>query len=295
VETVIIVPEEFSAASMAGGSGVVELLVDPDAVISGQVARSVLNGFASQVDAVRLSVATALLADGSFPDAETTAALTQAATAIADPVTVVEVAAADRQAGYATYYAAAMAILFVFLSAQFGVVSIHAERRNRTLARMLAAPLRWWSILAGKLIVSMVLALVSMGVIIVGTGLLLGATWGDPAALLALVLSAALAATGVSLLTVAFTHNEEQAGSAVAIVSLTLAVIGGSFFPANQGPELLSQLSLLTPHAWFLDGISDISTGGDLGSSVGSVAVLATIGLVTGGLGLLRGRRMVFG
>ena len=295
VETVIIVPEGFSAASMAGGSGVVELLVDPDAVISGQVARSVLQGFASQVDAVRLSVATALLADGSFPDAETTTALTQAATAIADPVTVVEVAAADRQAGYATYYAAAMAILFVFLSAQFGIVSIHAERRNRTLARMLAAPLRWWSILAGKLIVSMVLALVSMGVIIVGTGLLLGATWGDPAALVALVLSAALAATGVSLLTVAFTHNEEQAGSAVAIVSLTLAVVGGSFFPANQGPELLSQLGLLTPHAWFLDGISDISTGGDLGSSVSSVAVLATIGLVTGGLGLLRGRRMVFG
>lgn len=295
VETVIIVPEGFSAVSMAGGGGVVELLVDPDAVISSQVARSVLNGFASQVDAVRLSVATALVAGGSFPDAETTSALAQAATGTADPITVVEVAAADRQAGYATYYAAAMAILFVFLAAQFGVVSIHAERRDKTLARMLAAPLHWWSILAGKLIVSMVLALVSMGVIIIGTGLLLGATWGDPAALVALVLSAALAATGISLLTVAFTRNEEQAGSAVAIVTLTLAVIGGSFFPANQGPELLSQLSLLTPHAWFLDGVSDISTGGDIGSSASSVAVLAAIGLVTGGLGLLRGRRVVFG
>jgi ABC-2 type transport system permease protein len=293
VETAIVVPEGFSASALAGGGGTVQLLVDPDAIISGQVARSVLAGFASQVDAVQLSVTTALIADASIPDAGTTAALAELAVATADPVTIVDVVAADRQAGYATYYAAAMAILFVFLAAQFGVVSIHAERRNGTLSRMLAAPLHWWAILAGKIIVSMVLALISMGVIIVGTALLLGATWGDPIAVLALVLAAALAATGVSLLTVAFTKNEEQAGSAIAIVSLTLAVIGGAFFPANQGPELMAQLSRITPHAWFLDGINDISTGGDISSALTSVLVLAIIGLVTGGLGLLRGKRLV--
>ena len=143
------------------------------------------------------------------------------------------------------------------------------------------------------LIVSMVLALVSLGVIVGGTALLLGATWGDPVAIVALLLAAATAATGISLLTVAFTRNEEQAGSAIAIVSLTLAVIGGSFFPANQGPELLSQLSRITPHAWFLDAVNDVSTGGDLGSAAPSVAVLLAIGLVTGALGLLRGKRMV--
>ena len=293
VEAAIIVPEGFSASSMAGTGGSVDLIVDPDAVISAQVARSVLNGFASQIDAVQLSVATARISDARLPDAETTNALAELAAVTADPVTIVDFAAQNRLASYATYYAAAMAILFVFLAAQFGIASIHGERRTRTLARMLAAPLHWWSILAGKLIVSMVLALVSMGVIIVGTALFLGATWGDPVALIALVLSAALAATGISLLTVAFTKNEEQAGSAITIVSLTLAVLGGAFFPTNQGPEFMSQLSLITPHAWFLDGINDISTGGDLGSSATAVAVLLAVGLVTGGLGLLRAKRLV--
>ncbi len=293
IDAAIIVPEGFTASSMAGAGSTVDLVVDPDAIISSQVANSVLTGFASQVDAVGLSVATALIADASLPDAETTEALAELAAVAVDPVTIAQVAVEDRLAGYATYYAAAMAILFVFLAAQFGIVSIHAERRSRTLARMLAAPIHWWAILAGKIIVSMVLALVSMGVIIIGTGLLLGAQWGDPVALLALVLAAALAASGISLLTVAFTRNEEQAGSAIAIVSLTLAVIGGSFFPANQGPELLSQLSQLTPHAWFIDGINDLSTGGDLGSSITSVLVLVAIGAVTGGLGLLRAKRMV--
>ena len=294
VAAAIIVPEGFSASSMAGSGGSVVLDVDPDAIISAQVARSVLDGFASQIDAVQLSVTTALIADATLPDAETTAALAASATALADPVTIVDLAAEDRLAGYATYYAAAMAILFVFLAAQFGIVSIHTERRDRTLARMLAAPIHWWSILVGKIIVSMVLAIVSMGVIILGTALLLGATWGDPVALIPLVLSAALAATGISLLTVAFTRNEEQAGSAITIVSLTLAVIGGSFFPTTQGPEFMSQLSLLAPHAWFLDAVNDISTGGDLGSSIGPIIVLLVVGLVTGGLGLLRAKRMVF-
>jgi linearmycin/streptolysin S transport system permease protein len=293
VEAAIVVPAGFSVASMAGSGATVELLVDPDATISTQVARSLLAGFASEVDAVQLSVRTALVAKGGLPDAGATTSLAEQASAIADPVTLVDLAVADRTAGYTTYYAAAMAILFVFLSAQFGIVSIHAERRMKTLARMVASPIPWWSVLVGKLIVSIMLALVSMGVIIAGTGLLLGATWGDPLALAALVLAAALAATGVSLLVVAFTRNEDQAGAAISIVSITLAVIGGSFFPANQGPELLSQLSQLTPHAWFLDGVNDISTGGDLGSAATSVAVLATIGLVTGTLGLLRSRRLV--
>ena len=293
VEAAIIVPDGFSASSMAGSGGTVDLLVDPDAVISGQVARSVLRGFASRIDAVQLSVATALISDARLPDAETTAALAGLATATAEPVTIAAVAVEDRLAGYATYYAAAMAILFIFLAAQFGIVSIHAERRTKTHQRMLAAPIEWWAILVGKLIVSMVLALVSMGVIILGTGLLLGAAWGDPAALIPLVLSAALAATGISLLTVAFTRNEEQASSAITIVSLTLAVIGGSFFPTSQGPDFMSQLSLLAPHAWFLDAVNDISTGGDLGSSITSVAVLLAVGLVSGGLGLLRGKRLV--
>ena len=43
----------------------------------------------------------------------------------------------------------------------------------------------------------------------------------------------------------------------------------------------------------FLDGVNDISTGGDLGSSLTSTVVLLAVGLVTSGLGLLRAKRMV--
>ncbi len=293
VETAIIVPAGFSAATLTGGRTEVEVVVDPDASISGQVAGSVLAGFADDVNAVQLAVATAISAAGGFPDSATTSAMVERVRTMADPITVADVAAADRQASNATYYAAAMAIVFVFFSAQFGLISLHAERRAGTLARLLSAPLRWWSIVVGKVIVSMVMALASLGVIVLGTSLLLGARWGDPAAVATLMLAAATAATGIALLAVAFTRNEEQAGSAVAVVTIALAVVGGSFFPANQGPEVMSQLSVLTPHAWFLQGVNDVASDGDLVSVAGPAAVLLAIGLVAGGLGLLRVRRLV--
>jgi ABC-2 type transport system permease protein len=295
VATAIVIPVGFTADQQSGRGSTLELIVDPDATISGQVARSVLTGFASRADAVQLSIRTVLASSGSTPDAGLIGAVAADAQAMADPITIVTAAAADREAGYSTYYAAAMAIMFVFLAAQFGLASIHAERRTGTLPRMLAAPLAWWSILIGKTIVSVALAVVSMTVIVVGTALLLGAAWGDPLAVAALVLAAAIAATGIALLAVAFTRTEEQASSAVAIVTLTLAIIGGSFFPVSQGPEALAQLSRVTPHAWFLRGVSDVSTGGDLFAAAGPVLVLLAIGLLSGGLALPRARRLVIG
>jgi len=295
IDTAIIVPAGFSSDYLAGRGGEVQLVVDADAGISAEVARSLLAGFADRADAVQLAVRTAIAAAGGLPSPELVATVTQEARSMPDPVTVADLDVADRQAGYTTYYAGAMAILFVFLTAQFGLTSIHAERRAGTMARILAAPVRWPSVLLGKLIVSLVLSLVSMTVIVLGTGLLLGATWGDPVGLAVLLLAGALSATGIALLAVAFTQTEEQAGAAVAIVTLSLAVLGGSFFPANQSSELLAQLSLVTPHGWFLRGVNDLATGGDVASAAAPALVLVVIGLVCGGLGLLRARRMVTG
>ena len=40
-------------------------------------------------------------------------------------------------------------------------------------------------------------------------------------------------------------------------------------------------------------GHRDVSTGGDVTTAAVPVAVLTAIGVITGGLGLLRGKRMV--
>lgn len=293
VDTAIIIQAGFSDAASSGAAGRIELVGNPDAAISTGLARSVLAAFGSEIDAIRLSIATASSAVGRPPDDADTAALTDLARSLPAPVALVDEVAQDRTVSTSTYYAAAMAILFVFLGAQFGVTSLLAEKRAKTLSRMVAAPIRPVSILAGKTLVSMILAVVSMSVIVIGTAVLLGARWGDPVAIGALILAAAIAATGIALLAVGLVRTEDQASSLVAIVTISLAVLGGSFFPVSQGSGLLSQLSYLTPHRWFLDGVGDVAAGGDAVSVAGPIVVLAVFGLVAGGIGLWRARRVV--
>jgi ABC-2 type transport system permease protein len=160
---------------------------------------------------------------------------------------------------------------------------------------MLASPIAARSVLLGKVLVSITLAVVSMSVIVVGTTALLGARWGDPLAVAALIVATALAASGIALLVVGFARNEDQAGGLIAIVAMTLAILGGAFFPMSQAPEGMARLSLLTPQAWFLRGINDLAGGDGIGVVLQPVIVLVSIGLVTGALGLARARRVVTG
>ena len=292
VDAAIVIPAGFSDAIQAGEPARL-LVIGGSSALSSEIARSVLTAFGSEVTAVQVGVRTTLDALGSAPEPTLIARLAQAALAIPAPIVVTADETADRQATSTTYYGASMAIMFVFFAAQFGVVGLLAERRNGTLARMLASPITPTTILLGKVLVSLALAAISMSVVVIATTLMLGASWGDPLAVAALVLAASIAATGIATLVVGFARTEEQAGGAVAIVALTLAVLGGSFFPLSQAPEGLASLGVITPHAWFIRGINDLSSGGGIQTVAGSVLVLTVVGLVTGAIGLARARRVV--
>jgi ABC-2 type transport system permease protein len=292
VAAAIVIPAGFTEAVQAGAPAQLLVIGGPSS-LSAEIARSVLAGFGSQITAIQVAVGTALAAAGEAPDPALARELAAAALAAPAPIVLTTGETADRTASSKTYYGASMAVLFVFFAAQFGVLSLLAERRNGTLARMLAAPIAPATILLGKVLVSIVVASISMTVIVLATTFLMGADWGDPMAVAALVLAVALAASGIATLIVGFARTEEQASSFIAVVALTLAVFGGSFFPMSQAPEGMATLSLVTPHAWFIRGINDLAAGGGIAVVGPSLAVLVAIGVVTGGIGLLRARQVV--
>ncbi len=292
-DVAIVIPAGFSDAVQSARRAELQVIGNANATLATQVARSILAAFASSVEGVQVAVATVITSGmgGSDPAAIDQAA--QAAMAAPAPIAIDEARTSDRLASSSTYYAAAMAVMFLFFAVQFGVVSIHAERRAGTLARMLAAPISARSVLVGKVLVSLVLGSVSMGIVAAASTFLTGARWGDPIAVAALIVAAVFAASGIALLVVGFTRNEEQAGGLTAIVSMVLAVLGGSFFPLSQAPEVLNQLSLVTPHAWFLRGINDLASNEGIAIILPSLAVLTAFGLVTGGLGIVRAGKVV--
>jgi ABC-2 type transport system permease protein len=187
-----------------------------------------------------------------------------------------------------------MAIFFLFFTVQLGVLSLLGERRQGTLPRLVAAPIAPWAIIAGKALGSFALGLVAMTVLVVTTGLLLGAEWGPPLAVALLVLAAVIAAMGITAAITTLARTEEQAGGWNSIVAVTLAILGGAFFPIAQGPEILGQLSLLTPHAWFLRGVNQLAAEtATVVDILPSLLALLAFGVVTGGIGLARAQRLV--
>ena len=284
----IIIPAGFSSAVERGEAAEVRI-VGGESPLSLEIAKSAVGRFAQSVGAVQLMVATSV-AGGGQPDPATIAAA-QAAAAEPGPIAVATPALDRRQADLATFYGAAMAIMFVFFATQYGALALVADRQVGTMSRFLAAPISAWSILAGASIAGFVLGLVAMTVLAVATTLLQGADWGPPVLLVPLILAAVTAAMGISTLVSTVARTPQQAGGLNAIVALSLSAIGGVFIPVSQAPEGLALAAQVTPHYWFLRGIdslaSDAATLADIGPSIG---ILLAIGAVTGAIGLIRAR-----
>jgi ABC-2 type transport system permease protein len=293
LDAAIVVPEGFGADVQAGRGAEIEIFGTAGGGTSVAVANAVVAGYTAQLESIRLAVAAALQADPAADPAALVSAAT-AAVVSEQPIQLVASETPLRRASAKTFYAGSMAIFFLFFTAQFGVLSLLTERRQGTLPRLLAAPIRPEAIVIGKALGSFILGIVAMAVLVVASSLLLGATWGSPPAVALLVLAAVLSATGITALITGLSRTEEQAGGWNAIVAPTLAIVGGAFFPVSQGPEILRQISLVTPHAWFLRGIDELSlpTAG-VADVLGSLAALTAIGIVTTAIGLWRARGLV--
>ena len=285
----VVIPAGFTAAIMQGDPAQLRIITG-EFTVAGEVARATAARFASDVGAVQLMVATESTVTGLPADPASIGAA-QAAVQQPSPIAVADASTERLQANLATFYGAAMAIMFVFFATQYGALAILAERQTGTLNRLLAAPISQATILLGSALAGLVLGYVAMLVLLVATTLLVGASWGPPALVLLLLGAAVIAAMGISMVVATLAKTVSQAGSLNAIVALSLAAVGGVFIPLSQAPEALVNVSLITPHAWFLRAIDTLS-GSDptLAAIAPSLLVLVGMGVVLGGIGLVRAR-----
>lgn len=287
LDAALVLPRGLSAASRGGSSVRIEVIGDPKNAIGVLVARSFAASYASYVRTIAVA-SRALEADR--------VAMIRIAGEVASakpPISVGDISTTRKNLDPKTYYAAAMAVFFLFFAVQFGISSLLNERSEGTLARMLVAPIPRLSILGGKAMTSLALGLTSMVVLALTTRYALGAHWGNPLGVGALIVCAVLAATAVTALVTTLAKTSEQANAWLSIVSVVLGMLGGSFFPVAQAGGLVATLSKITPHAWFLSGLQDLSSGGALSVIVEPVLVLLAIAGACGAMALVRIRRLI--
>ncbi len=287
LQAVIVVPAGFTTAVESQQPAALQVIGNADSPISSEVARSIADGYTADLNRVRLSVATtAVLKPGTnLTD------LVAAATATAPPVQVSDQSTATKELSPKSFYAAGMAVFFVFFTVSFGVTGLLEERSQGTMARLLAAPIRRWSVLAGKMLTSFILGVVSMSVLVVATSLLFGASWGNPIGVAILIVAAVLSAMGIMAVVATLAKTPEQAGNWQSVIAVILGLLGGTFFPVARAPGVLSTITFLTPQAWFLRGLGDLRAG-HLGAVWTPAFAMLLFALVTGGIAMSRLSRL---
>ncbi|MFY1632976.1 ABC transporter permease [Solwaraspora sp. WMMB335] len=283
-DAVFVLPAGFSAAVDAGRTATLRVVGGADAPLAAYVADQIARSYATDVGGVQLAVA---LTDAGGVPVDDPDALAARVRQLPAPLTLAaDVTETDRVLASRTFYPAGMAVFFLFFVAMLSVNSILAERGTGTLARLLASPVPRPAILVGKLLGGVGTGVAAMTVLVVASTLLLGADWGPPAGVAALVVALVLAATGLMALVATVARSSEQATTWMSGLAVLLGMFGGTFAPLSQLGGLWV-LSYLTPHRWFLQGLSDLA-GGDVQAVLLPVAVLTGLAVTTTAVALLR-------
>ncbi|MEX2533526.1 MAG: ABC transporter permease [Nitriliruptoraceae bacterium] len=285
-----IVPEGFSHAVMAATPTKFIVLHNPDRVLSTEVARGVAEDFVAEVRRVGVAVATTAAASGGTLDQRQLDAVTARAANTAGLLMVGAVDTEVRQLDATSYLGAGMAVFFLFFTVTFGITGLLEERDQRTLPRLLAAPIGISAVHLGKAIGAFVIGMASMTVLAVGNRVLLGVDWGPPLGVAVLITAGVLCALGVMALVGSYAKTAEQANNLQSIVALVFGLSGGVFFPVGATGWMAS-LSLFSPHGWFLRGLGDQVGSGSWTGVLPATGALLAGALVAGLLGALRLRK----
>ena len=185
--------------------------------------------------------------------------------------------------------------MFVFFAAAMSAEAILKERQNQTLERLMSSGTRRESVILGKYLMAMYRGLMQLAVLWV-VGLLafridLGAA---PAAVILVSVLMVLASSGFGIMLATFVRTVASASSAGVLVSLTLAPIGGSWWPLFITPEWMQTLARLTPHGWANTAFNKLMLfGADFGDVWIELAALVLFGVAFLTVGLLRFRLSV--
>jgi ABC-2 type transport system permease protein len=285
-----VIPEGFSAATTAGQNRPITVLASVDSSIAEQVARSLAESFTAQIEAVQLSVQSAVRAGAPHAAA---AKLAAEASTLEPPEATVMQAAGTRALTGTSYYAPAMGIFFMFFAIGFGARGYFLERTGGTLDRLAVAPLGPGTILAGKSLATFVYAAASLGTVAVVTSLAFDAHWGPPLLVLAMNLALALTMVGLTALVITVARTERQADGFASLLTFGLVLLGGNFVFIGGAPALVRTLALLTPNGWALRAFTDLAGGADWTAGVVPLTAILAFALGTGAVAYSLRRRVV--
>ena len=246
-------PSDFTQSVTEGRPTVLEVVVGSGSPPEIQAA---LNGLASSIadDLEKTNVTLSALFELS-PSAPDGTLSFDPESVIGDrtPAIIFEVESVGEaeSVGAANFTLPAYLTMFVFFAAALSAEAIARERQGQTLERLLSNGVHRESIVLGKFVGVAFRGLLQLAVLwtvgIFAFGIDLGIS---PAAVVLISVLMALASAAFGVMLASFVADIKTASMAGVLVSLTLAPIGGCWWPLFITPEWMQSLAKLTPHGW---------------------------------------------
>ncbi len=180
--------------------------------------------------------------------------------------------------------------LFLFLALGITARTLLRDEHDGILDRMRAAPVSLRQVLAGSGGTVVVQGAVASAVVILVSGLLFGAVWGEPAEVVVVIAAFVFSVAGLLGFVVGVARTEIQAESWTNLLAFSFAIVGGSFFGGTLLPGFLGVIGVLTPNGAAMRALIELGPGG---RSLAQVWYLIAWLLVVGVAGLLVGGRLL--
>ena len=167
-----------------------------------------------------------------------------------------------------------------------------AEAQLGTLRRQLSAPIHAFQVIAGKVLLSGVVAGIAL-LILAAIAVFLAKVSVSLIGFIALSMALLLAVSGLSATIYGLVRDEQQGSTLSSLLYLVMAFSGGSFLPLDNLPAAVRQIAPFSPFYWGTRGFQDLLAGGSLTDVLQGVMVLAGLGAGTLIFGAWRLQRKV--
>jgi len=189
-------------------------------------------------------------------------------------------------------------VTFLLLGMLLGVsLGLLDERDWGTFDRLRAMPVRAAAVLIGKLLSRFLVGVVQMLALFAVGWLAFGVSLGpQPWALLLPTIGIVFAGTAFGLIVAAVTSSREAVLPVVSIVIVTMAAVGGCWWPIDLEPRWMRSVALAFPTTWAMDAFNDLMIRRrDVTAALLPTAVMVVYGLLYLVVGLLLFERQVKG
>ncbi len=158
-----------------------------------------------------------------------------------------------------SYYAGAVAILFLLYSSVIGAISLLEEKESGLFDRLTYGPGGTRALVEGKFTFLVAQGIVQVTIIFLVAWLGFGVDLpGHVLPWAATTVLSALAAAGLALVFVLLCQSKQQAQTLTNIVVLLVSAIGGSMVPRFLMPQWIQDIGWLTPNTWTLEAYNEI-------------------------------------